>query len=96
MADAAFSAIPHFIGRAPLGNAFVTEIARVGILRFRQLFQDTLFVLGSLFDSFIKLVPRGVFYVLFPRRRKDTSPVLLLFGGCLKHGINLLMLAWRQ
>jgi len=68
MPDPAFPAVPHFIGRPPFRDAFVTEIPRVGILGLRQFFQDALFFLGRLFDPFIELIPGGMFHVLFPRR----------------------------
>lgn len=69
------------MGRSAFGDAFVAKIAGVGILCFRQLFQETLFFFGRLLDPFIEFVAGRMFYIgLFEpgisRWGKEALPVL--------------------
>ncbi len=74
MPDPTFSTIPHFVSRAPLGNTFVTEIARIGVLRFRELLQDTLFVFGSLFYPLIEFVAGSMLlHSVFSKAKRSPS-----------------------
>lgn len=69
MANSTLSTIPHFMGWAAFGNAFVAEIAWIGVLGFGKFFQNALLLFCGLFDALIKLIPRRMFDVTFLETR---------------------------
>jgi len=56
MANATFLAILHFLGYPAFGDAFMAEIARIGVLRFGQFSKDPLLFTGCLFYTIIEFI----------------------------------------
>lgn len=61
MSNATFAAVSHLVWWATFGNPFVSEVSAIGILSFREFFDDALFFFGGIFYSLIEFVARVVF-----------------------------------
>lgn len=60
MTDAAFRAIPHFIGRMPPGYPFVAKILWIGKLILVQFLQNLLFFTGGLLHTPVEFKLRSI------------------------------------
>jgi hypothetical protein len=81
MPDTTLPAIPHFMRRPALWDAFVTKITRVGILRFRQFLDNPLLSLCRFLDPLPELIPGSMFIIRLSAgdlaaRREHTFPML--------------------